>query len=57
LLEVLLVNECDMSADHGWNDTNRGSRIIRAETVANLEQTNVTARHTANLQLKLADDD
>jgi hypothetical protein len=32
------------------------SRSIRAETVANLEQTYATARHIANLQLKLADD-
>ena len=54
---MVLVNECDMGADRGWNDSNERSRSIRAETVANLQQTYVTAGHTANLQLKLADDD
>jgi hypothetical protein len=38
-LEAVLVDECNMSADHGWNVTNVGSRIIRAECVAVLGQT------------------
>jgi hypothetical protein len=54
---VVLVDGRDMRTDVEWNDTNRGSRIIREETVAVSEQTYVTAWYTANLPLKLTHND
>jgi hypothetical protein len=57
LLETVLVDECTISADNGWNVSNRGSRIIRAESFAVLGQTYVRPRYTVNWQIKLADDD